>query len=51
MTRYKMHTMRAIIKFFFASIGWDASYQEDGSVLVKDNHGDLWHVRCKAIDQ
>jgi hypothetical protein len=42
-------TLRALVRFFFTGVGWDVLLQEDGSQLVRDNHGDCWRVRVEKI--
>lgn len=44
-----METLRALVRFFFVNIGWTVLLQEDGSQLVRDNHGDCWRVTVEKM--
>lgn len=46
---YSRHLMRHLLRFFFSSVGWTAWIQEDGSLLVRDNHGDAWRVMVEPM--
>lgn len=44
-----IRTVRALIRYFFSSIGLAVMLQEDGSVLVRDHQGDCWIVTVEKM--
>lgn len=42
-------TYRALIRYFFASVGLAAVLQEDGSVLIRDHQKDVWRVTVEKL--
>lgn len=49
MTHYSLILMRHLLRFFYAGVGWAVFLQEDGSLLVRDNHGYCWRVMVQPM--
>ena len=49
MGHYSHTLMRHLLRVFYTSVGWTVFLQEDGSLLVRDNHGGCWRVVVEPI--
>lgn len=46
-----LYCMRALVRFFFASVGFNVMQQEDGSILIAhDKHeGQAWRITVESL--